>query len=124
MSSPEAKRIVLVVEDDAFVRMVTVEIVEDAGFDVIEAKSAHEAISILATRSDIILVVTDVDMPGSMDGIKLAHAVSNRWPPIKIIVVSGKADMTADVLPAKTCFFAKPYSVTQIVTALDSLLGR
>ena len=91
MPSSEAQRpcAVLVVEDDAILRLHALDIVEEAGFTAIEAKNADEAIAILENRSDIVLLFTDVNMPGSMDGLKLAHAVRNRWPPIKIVVVSG-----------------------------------
>jgi CheY-like chemotaxis protein len=90
---------VLIVEDEPLVRMGAVKIIEDAGFDVIEAASADEAIRILECRSDIRVVFTDIHMPGSMDGLKLAHAVRNRWPPIKIIVTSGRDLITEQDLP-------------------------
>jgi two-component system, response regulator PdtaR len=82
--------VVLIVEDDALLRMLAVEIVEEAGFVAIEAADADEAVSLLESRSDIVLLLTDIDMPGSMNGLTLAHAVRNRWPSIKILVVSGK----------------------------------
>lgn len=104
-------------------RMLTVGTVEDAGYEVIEARDADEAVAILETRSDIVLVVTDVDMPGSMDGLKLAHAVRDRWPPIKLVVVSGKSHLTEADLPSDTRFFAKPYSVVSLVSALSSLMA-
>src|SRR4051794_33830133 len=82
--------IVLVVEDDMVLRMRAVDVVEDAGFTPLEAVNADEAIAILESRPDISLLYTDVQMPGSMDGLKLAHAVHGRWPHIKIILVSGQ----------------------------------
>src|ERR1700730_3227845 len=81
---------VLIVEDEPLVRIGAVHIIEDAGFEVIEAASADEAIRILESRSDIRVVFTDVHMPGTMDGLKLAHAVRNRLPPTKKIVTSGR----------------------------------
>lgn len=114
--------IVLVVEDDALVRALAVEIVEDAGFVAVEAANADEAVVILERRADIALVFTDIDMPGSMDGLKLAHAVRNRWPPIKIIMVSGKALLSDSDLPSNTRFFAKPYPVSKIIFELQSFL--
>ena len=83
---------VLVVEDEMVLRMRAVDIVEDAGFTPVEAVNADEAISILEARSDISLLLTDIQMPGSMDGLKLAHAVHDRWPAIKIILVSGQGE--------------------------------
>jgi CheY-like chemotaxis protein len=109
---------VLVVEDEPLVRLGAVNIIEDAGFEVIEAASADEAIRILEWRSDVRVVFTDIHMPGSMDGLKLAHAVRSRWPPIKIIVTSGR-DLIADqVLPEGGRFFAKPYNTIEILGAL------
>lgn len=123
MSATHPRRqIVLVVEDEALVRMVTVEIVELAGYDVIEAADADEAVAILEARSDVVLVVTDVDMPGSMDGLKLAHAVRDRWPPIKLLVVSGQSRLTAAELPVDARFLGKPYSVAAITEILSSVM--
>ena len=82
--------IVLVVDDDPLLRLIAVDIAEEAGFAAIEAGNAEEAVAILEAPSDTALVLTDVNMPGSMDGLKLAHAVRRRWPPIPIIVVSAK----------------------------------
>src|ERR1700754_1794205 len=85
---------VLVVEDEMVLRMKAVDIVEDAGFTAIEAVNADEALTILESRSDISLLFSDIQMPGSMDGLKLAHAVHDRWPSIKIILVSGQINVS------------------------------
>src|ERR1700736_2120657 len=85
---------VLVVEDEMMLRMGAVDIVEDAGVTPIEAVNADEALAILESRSDILLLFTDIQMPGSMEGLKLAQAVHRRWPSIKIILVSGKLTLT------------------------------
>ena len=98
MSSPslsDSQANVLVVEDEMVLRMRAVDIVEDAGFTAVAAVNADEAISILEGRSDISLLFTDIQMPGSMDGLKLAHAVHDRWPTIKIILVSGQMNPSA-----------------------------
>jgi len=91
--------VVLIVEDEILVRLDAVEVIEGRGFEAIEASNADEAISILEQRNDIGLIFTDIDMPGSMDGVKLAHFVKDRWPPIKIIATSGHAKITANDLP-------------------------
>jgi CheY-like chemotaxis protein len=109
---------VLIVEDEPLVRLCAVETVEGAGFEVIEAVNADEAIRILESRTDIRVVFTDIHMPGSMDGLKLAHAVRNRWPPIKIIVTSGRERIAEGELPAGGRFFAKPYDPVQIQDTL------
>jgi two-component system, response regulator PdtaR len=110
--------VVLVVEDEQLVRLSLAKMIEDAGFEAIEAADGDEAIRILESREDIRLVFTDVHMPGSMDGLKLAQAVRNRWPPIKIIVTSGREQMTEQDLPKGARFFAKPYTAFQIRDAL------
>ena len=115
--------IVLVVEDDALVRILAVEIVEDAGFVAIDAANADEAVVILEGRGDIAMVFTDIDMPGTMDGLKLAHAVRNRWPPIKIVMVSGKTHLSESELPSNSKFFAKPYSGSAMILELQAALG-
>jgi CheY-like chemotaxis protein len=109
---------VLIVEDEPLVRIGAVNIIEDAGFEVIEAANADEAIGILECRSDVRVVFTDIHMPGSMDGLKLAHAVRNRWPPIRIIVTSGRDLIAEQVLPEGGRFFAKPYNPIEILDAL------
>jgi two-component system, response regulator PdtaR len=114
--------VVLVVEDDWLLKLLAVEIVEDAGFVAVEAANADEAVAILERRTDIALVFTDVDMPGSMDGLRLAHAVRDRWPPVKIIIVSGKTHLSEADLPSDTRFFSKPYSVPHMISQLKSLM--
>src|SRR5579862_1563277 len=109
---------VLIVEDEPLVRLCAVEAVEGAGFEVIEAANADDAIRILESRTDIRVVFTDMHMPGSMDGLKLAHAVRNRWPPIKIIVTSGRELVAEQDLPEGGRFFAKPYNPIEILDTL------
>jgi CheY-like chemotaxis protein len=86
--SVKSPSVVLVVEDEPLLRMMAVEVVEEVGFVALEAGNADEAVALLESRSDIALLFTDINMPGSMDGLKLAHAVRGRWPPIKILLVS------------------------------------
>jgi CheY-like chemotaxis protein len=75
------KPVILVVEDEVLIRMMAVRVAEDSGFEALSAASADEAIGILESRSDVRLVFTDVNMPGSMNGLRFAHAVRGRWPP-------------------------------------------
>jgi two-component system, response regulator PdtaR len=125
MSPPAGKSlpVVLVVEDDPLLRMLAVEVVEEAGYTAIEARDADEAVVLLESRADIALLFTDIDMPGSMDGLKLAHAVRNRWPPIKILVVSGKQQLQTCDLPSNSRFFGKPYRTAALVEELRSMVG-
>src|SRR4030088_1062235 len=114
---------VLVVEDEMVLRMRAVDIVEDAGFHPVEAVNADQAISILESRSDISLLFTDIQMPGTMDGLKLAHAVHDRWPSIKIILVSGQVNPSDAERPADSRFFGKPLSVARMITELQAMVG-
>jgi two-component sensor histidine kinase/CheY-like chemotaxis protein len=114
---------VLIVEDEMMLRMRAVDIVEDAGFCPVEAVNADEALSILESRSDITLLFTDIQMPGSMDGLKLAHAVHDRWPSIKIILVSGQVSPSAAEKPADSRFFGKPLSVDKMISELQAMVG-
>jgi two-component system, response regulator PdtaR len=102
-------RCVLVVEDQVLVNMFTSSELQAAGYDVVTAFDADEAILILEKRNDIDLVFSDIDMPGSIDGLDLAAAVSLRWPPIKILLTTGKAAPTSDQMPAGCAFILKPY---------------
>ena len=115
--------VVLIVDDDPLLRMLAVDVVEEAGFAAIEEGDADEAVALLEVRSDIALVFTDINMPGTMDGLKLAHAVRDRWPPVKIIVVSGQIRPGQEELPPNTRFFEKPYRAAAMVEELRSLVG-
>jgi two-component sensor histidine kinase/ActR/RegA family two-component response regulator len=115
---------VLIVEDEMILRMRAVDIVEDAGFNPVEAINADQAISILESRSDISLLFTDIQMPGSIDGLKLAHAVHDRWPAIKIILVSGQVKPSDAERPANSRFFGKPLGVDQMITELQDMVGE
>jgi CheY-like chemotaxis protein len=112
---------VLVVEDEFLIRMNAVEMIEEAGFEVAEASNADEAVAILEARLDIAVVFTDIQMPGSMDGLKLAIAVRDRWPPIHIVATSGLVDVRTGDLPEGGRFLAKPYSPAQIIGTLREL---
>jgi CheY-like chemotaxis protein len=123
MSSASSAKTVLIVDDEPMVRSFAVEMLQDAGFDVLEAANADDAIRLLENNSDIGVIFTDVQMPGSMDGLKLAHAVRNRWPPIKIIVTSGRFAAEHD-LPEGGRFFSKPYSPAEIRGVLTEWVGH
>jgi len=123
MTLPVPTPVVLVVEDEMVLRMRAVDIVEDAGFVPIEAVSADEAIKILESRDDIALLFTDIQMPGSMDGLALAHAVHTRWPHIKIILVSGQIAVTEADKPSDSRFFPKPLEIQQMVMELQEMVG-
>ena len=100
---------VLVVEDESLLRMDTAYFLEEEGFKVLEAQNADAAILILEKHKEIRLIFTDIHMPGSMDGLKLAHYVRRRWPPVKIILTSGQRDLVDEEMPVDSFFMTKPY---------------
>jgi len=120
---PEVPK-VLIVEDEMMLRMRAVDIVEDAGFSPVQAVNADQALAILEARADISLLFTDIQMPGSMDGLKLAHAVHDRWPSIKIILVSGQVTPSDAEKPADSRFFGKPLSDVQMIAELQAMVGE
>jgi CheY-like chemotaxis protein len=119
-----APAVVLVVEDEMLLRMRAVDMVEDAGFTSVEAVNADEAVAILESRSDIALLLTDIQMPGSMDGLKLAHAVHERWPPIRIILVSGQLRLASIDIPADSRFFGKPLEAKEMIAEMQDMIGH
>ncbi len=124
MKYPHRKTVVLVVEDDAPVRMDAVDMMEEFGFDALEAGNSDEAIRLLESRLDISVMFTDIDMPGSMNGLKLAHAVCGRWPPIRIIVTSGQFKIVEGDLPNGGRFLAKPYTRGQFNHIFQGLAAQ
>jgi len=124
LAHPVVPAVVLVVEDEMLLRMRAVGMVEDAGYTSVEAVDADEAVAILESRSDIALVFTDIQMPGSMDGLKLAHTVHKRWPPIKIIVVSGQLKPANVDIPADSRFYGKPLEAKEMIAELQSMIGH
>jgi CheY-like chemotaxis protein len=116
--------VILVVEDEMLLRMRAVDMVEDAGYTSVEAVDADEAVAILESRSDIALVMTDIQMPGSMDGLKLAHTVHERWPPIRIILVSGQLKLSATEIPADSRFFGKPLEAAEMISLMQKMIGH
>ena len=115
---------VLVVEDDPILLMEAMELVEDAGLTAYGARNAEAAIGLLERHIDIRILFSDVEKPGSMDGLKLARAVRDRWPPVTIIMTSGRAKVTADDMPENGMFFAKPYPPTEIIQTLNRIAGE
>lgn len=114
--------IILVVEDEPLLRLAAVDLVEAAGYVALAAADATEAVRILEARADIRIVFTDIDMPRGVDGLKLAAIVRERWPPIKVILVSGHLEDPGPMIAADTAFFAKPYREEQIVETIRRML--
>ena len=120
MHSPHA---ILIVESDQLLRLLTVDILEDAGFETIQTDNAEEALAILEARPGIALLLTAIRMTGSMNGEKLAHAVHARWPAMKIIVTSGHLPVPENQLPPDSRFLNKPYHADMMISQIRSLIG-
>ena len=124
LDHPRIPAVVLIVEDEMVLRMRAVDMVEDAGYTPLEAIDAAEAVAILESRSDVALICTDIQMPGRMDGVGLAHAVHVRWPTIRIIVVSGQLDLPHLDLPPRSKFFGKPLDAADLIAEMRDMIGH
>ena len=113
-----ARPVVLVVEDEPYLRFSAVDMIESAGFEALEAANATLAVLILEARLDIRIVFTDIDMPGGLDGVELAALVRGRWPPIDLILTSGYSSPKDRELPAGSLFFSKPYNEKDVLSAM------
>lgn len=120
-SEATTRCVVLVIEDEPIMRMMALDLVEDAGFEAVEAGSAQDAVRILETRPDIRLVFSDIDLGTGADGLTLARSIRDRWPPVEIIMTSGKVCPAPDDLPARGRFFEKPYRRDEVAAALHEL---
>jgi CheY-like chemotaxis protein len=116
-----AKVVVLVVEDEPLLRLLAVDMVENGGFEALEADGANEAIRILEVRLDIRIVFTDIDMPMGVDGLSLAAIIRDRWPPIAIIITSGKTTVFTRDMPEGGVFFPKPYLPEEVMAAMHKM---
>jgi CheY-like chemotaxis protein len=115
---------VLVVEDEMVLRRRAVGMVEDAGYTPLEALDTDEALAILSSRSDIALVCADIQLPGSMDGIGLAHTVRSRWPAIDVILMSEQLNPPSIDLPPCSEFYGKPLQAWQIKAGIRRMIGH
>lgn len=116
--------IVLLVEDEPLVRMFGTDVLEDAGFEVVEAASGDEALRVLESRSDIRVLFTDVDMPGSINGFQLARVASARWPHVGVLIVSGQMRPGPSDMPEGGHFVGKPYQPAAIVRLIEGMARR
>ena len=120
-SKPIGSDTVLVVEDEALIRFELIDIFEDEGYRVFAAASADEAIAILDRHGEVRVVLTDMDMPGSMDGLKLAHYIRNRFPPTVLLVASGRDSISAADMPEHSAYLAKPFDPAAMLRKIDEL---
>jgi DNA-binding NtrC family response regulator len=124
---PHDLRRVLVVEDDALVREVSADILTEAGFRTSEATCAAEALALLQNpefAGEIDAIVTDVDMPGELDGIDLAARVREVWPRIGVVITSGAPSGATAALRQPALFLAKPFRADRLVAAVQSVMDK
>ena len=116
--------LVLVVDDEAVLRLLAADVLEDSGFRVVEAEDAIEALKVLADYPGVRVLFTDINMPGALDGLDLAREVHARWPDIKLVVTSGRPRPTDKEIPDDGRFVAKPYSPDSLVREIRKALAR
>jgi two-component system, response regulator PdtaR len=121
--SSRGQVVILIVEDEQLIRMDAADMIRDLGFKVLEAANADQAIALLETNLDIAAVFSDVQMPGSMDGLALIAAIRDRWPPVALILTSGQVHPPVSAMPEGTRFVSKPYAPYQLRAEFDALLG-
>lgn len=115
---------VLVVEDEPLLRMDAIDLIEEAGFKTYEASSADAAMDVIRDHDDIGILFTDIDMPGSMDGLELASCVREEWPAVTILIASGVVGIGEGQLPEGAKFFSKPYTTGQIIREMQNIAAR
>ena len=122
MSAAESRMVVLVVEDETLVRMFMADFLDEAGFKVFEAVNADEALTVLAARPDVQVIITDIEMPaGTLNGLELARTVQERWPGIGIVITSGRERPGLDDLSDRVAFLAKPYLPDTMITVIQQM---
>jgi CheY-like chemotaxis protein len=122
VSNPKAT--VLVVEDDVLQRMFLADEMRRAGYNVLEAASAHEAIAILGAGARVDLMITDIDMPGAMDGLALASFVRNEHSTILVVIASGHSAHLRQQSTPVHAIFTKPYDFSAMAAAVRRLIGE
>jgi CheY-like chemotaxis protein len=115
MDQAARQQAILVVEDEALVRMLAVDALAETGLQLYEAGDADEALAVLKEHPDVALVFTDINMPGKLDGISLVQRIHKLWPKVELIVTSGRERLLDRQLPDHGSFLAKPYRVSQLI---------
>lgn len=118
-ATPINTHAILLVEDEILIRIELADFFADAGYQVFEAGDADEAIGILEREKTIRIVLTDIQLPGSMDGLKLAHYIRDRYPPTVLLLTSGGVHIEDASLPASSQFIAKPFDPTRILRQIE-----
>jgi CheY-like chemotaxis protein len=119
---PNSQTVVLIVEDESLIRMLGVDVLEDAGFTVLEAANGLQALAALNTHPEIDVMFTDINMPGRLDGLELAARVREEHPHVGVLIASGKVRPSEDELPRGSCFLAKPWGSEEVVRTIQGLV--
>jgi CheY-like chemotaxis protein len=120
----QAKPVILVVEDNELLRLHAADLLEEHGFGVVEAENADAALKLLETRDDVRLLFTDIQMPGSCDGMDLAREVHARWPSILLVITSGQIKPAQAEIPDDGHFIGKPYRANDLLSEMNDMLGE
>ena len=114
-------QIILVVEDEVMIRILIADVLRDEGYHVIEAASGDEALSVLASDQHVDLIITDVRMPGEIDGVELTVRSKRAHPSRPVIIVSGH--LPPEAADAADAFLPKPFVPSQVLDMIDTLIG-
>ncbi|MBV9286555.1 MAG: response regulator [Hyphomicrobiales bacterium] len=117
----DGRSVILVVEDEELLRLYAAGLLEEAGFEVLEAVDADAALSIIERRPDVHVLFTDIQLPGKLDGMELARKVHEQWPRILLLVTSGRSRPSGAEIADDGRFLAKPYTMRQLITEIDEL---
>ena len=120
----ESTATILVVEDEPFVRLIAVEMIEQAGWNALEAGNSAEALAMLADVGPVDVLFTDINMPGEMDGLALARQVHRSHPRTELVITSGKQALSNKSLPDDGTFLCKPYGVADLIALIESKLCK
>lgn len=117
----KGRHAILIVDDEPLIRLNLADFFEDEGFEVFEAEDAERAIGVMEANPRIRVVLTDVQMPGSMDGVMLAHYIRDRWPPTVLVVASGAVSVEENALPTRAAFVSKPFDPRYVLGEIQRL---
>jgi two-component system, response regulator PdtaR len=120
----QAKPTILIVEDEALLRMHAAGMLEENGYGVVEAENADAALKLLETRDDVRLLFTDIQMPGSCDGMELTRQVHARWPSILLVITSGQIKPAQAEIPDHGHFIGKPYRANELLDEVNDMMGK
>jgi two-component system, response regulator PdtaR len=116
--------LILVVEDEELLRLFAADLLEEHGFRVVEARNAAAALKVLEARDDVRLLFTDIQMPGTLDGMDLAREVHQRWPRVLLVITSGQKKPTEEEMPDHGRFVAKPYRAEELLGQVDDMIHK